>query len=205
MSNHPVHAAPNGRHGVSGRVRAMTLAVVALAAVAGLALVPVSSAQAHAGADSTGYAWDQPVVTVRSTVPEAWGVRTAVRRWNAERVQGQPRLVLRADAVNPDVVIRTVNRPGQWWTGLTTGNGTDGTITDIAISLNTASISESRYRYRGSRDAAKHWTTSHELGHALGLEHSQSVKRSVMSYSNPWWRTEGRPSAYDFRQLGRIY
>jgi predicted Zn-dependent protease len=182
------------------------LVVVAFAAAATLALLPAGAAQAADQHDHAGqYRWDQRVVTVTSTVSSTWGVRSAVHGWNAHRVAGQPRLVLRNYAAHPDLVIGTVNRPGQWWTGYTTGTSDDNTITSISISLNTASITQSRYQYDGSLDAAKQWTTSHELGHALGLEHRQSVRRSVMSYSNPWWKTSGQPSGYDFRALNQLY
>jgi predicted Zn-dependent protease len=182
------------------------LVVVAFAAAAALALLPVTAAQADDQHDIAGqYTWEQRVVTVSSTVSSTWGVRSAVHGWNAHRVAGQPRLVVRNHAAHPDLVIKTVSRPGQWWTGYTTGTSDASTITSITISLNTASISQSRYQYDGSLDAAKQWTTSHELGHALGLEHSQSVKRSVMSYSNPWWKTSGQPSGYDFRRLNQLY
>jgi predicted Zn-dependent protease len=186
-----------------GTRSARALAMVALVLATGLALLPASAAHADGGA--APYRWDQPVVTVASTVSSTWGVAAAVRGWNAHRVPGQPRLVVRNDAANPDVTIRPVRRPGQWWTGLTSGTSADGTITSIQIDLNTASIQRSRFRYDGNRLAAKRWTTSHELGHALGLEHHQSVTRSVMSYDNPWWKTQGRPSGYDFRQLDLLY
>jgi predicted Zn-dependent protease len=183
-----------------------TLAVVSLGVAAGLGLLPAGAAQADgSGGSHVQYRWDQPVVTVASTVSSAWGVAAAVREWNAHRVEGQPRLVLRNSAPNPDVTIGPVSRPGQWWTGLTSGTSDGDIISSIRIDLNTASIRQSRFRYDGNLDAAKHWTTSHELGHALGLEHHQSVTRSVMSYDNPWWKTEGRPSGYDFRQLDQLY
>ena len=177
-----------------------------LATAAGVVLLGAPlSAQADDHHDHARFSWDQRVVTVKSTVPSAWGVNTAVRRWNERRVSGQPRLVVRNHISNPDIRIRTVHAPAQWWTGLSSGSADGATLTTMTIKLNTATIGKPELKYDGSFRAAKYWTTSHELGHALGLEHRQNVTRSVMSYSNPWWQTEGRPSGYDFRQLGRLY
>jgi len=179
-------------------------AVMATAAGVILLGAPIS-AQAGDQHDHARFSWDQRVVTVKSKVPSAWGVDTAVRRWNDRRVNGQPRLVVRNHTANPDIRIRTVHAPDQWWTGLSSGNADGETLTGMTISLNTASIDAPELNYQGSFRAAKHWTTSHELGHSLGLEHRQNVTRSVMSYSNPWWKTEGKPSGYDFRQLRKLY
>ncbi len=185
---------------------ARMLAAVALVVAAGAALLPAGAAHADGEhAAHAEYRWDQPVVTVSSSVSSAWGVAVAVRRWNAHRVPGLPRLALGGPAADADVASGAVRWPRQWGTGLTSGSAVDGTITSIRIDLNTASIRQSRFRYDGSLDAAKHWTTSHELGHALGLEHHQSVTQSVMSYDNPWWKTDGRPSRYDFRRLDQLY
>ena len=155
-------------------------------------------------ADTT-FSWDQPVVTVNSKVADSWGVAKAVEQWNARRVSGQPLLVIRNGSTDPDILIHAV-RAAHWWTGLTTGTADEsGTITHITISLNLSTIGKAKYIYDGTSVAAREWTTSHELGHALGLEHSQSITRSVMSYANPWWRTDGLPSGYDFRQLALLY
>ena len=177
-----------------------------LATAAGVVLLgPPLSAQAGDHHDHATYSWDQRVVTVKSNVPSAWGVDAAVRRWNEHRVSGQPRLVVRNHTSNPDIRVRAVHAPAHWWTGYTSGDADGATLTAMTIRLNTASIDDPDLEYQGSFRAAKYWTTSHEMGHALGLEHRHSVTRSVMSYSNPWWKTEGRPSGYDFRQLGRLY
>lgn len=182
-----------------------SVGLVSLVAVAagllGSAPPPADASAAPAGR----YSWDQAVVVVTSTASSTWGVGRAVRGWNAHRVLGQPRLVLRDDAVHPDVVVKAVRAPRHWWTGLATGSQMAGTLTGFEISLNKAAITKPMYRYGGSFAAAKRWTTSHELGHALGLEHSQHRTHSVMSYDNAWWRTEGRPGRYDFRQLSLLY
>jgi predicted Zn-dependent protease len=191
--------------------RAITATVATVAfSVGGVVLLAPGAQASQASHDShveqtQTYAWDQPVVTVKSTVSRSWGVARAVRQWNAYAVPGQPRLVIRNNATSPDVVIHAVHSH-HWWTGLTSGSAdSDGTITHITIGLNLDTIVKNKYRFHGSLDAAKDWTTGHELGHALGLEHHQDVKRSVMSYANPWWRTQGVPSRYDFRQLALIY
>ena len=190
------------RH-LSSATRWLLVSAAVAATVVGLAIaVPTS---AHAEDSHVQYTWDQDVVTVRSTVPGAWGVRAAVRGWNVQRADGQPKLVVDNEVADPDVVIATVQEPGEWWTGLAEGTVEDGSLATFDISLNVARINHPEYRYEGSLQAAKYWTTSHELGHALGLEHAQDVKQSVMSYANPWWKTDGRPAKFDFGSLADIY
>lgn len=182
------------------------VATATLSAIATVALAAPAQADTDTGSlkHSVDYTWDQPVVEVASAVPASWGVDQAVRQWNAHRVAGQPRLAVTTDATQADVVIHTVSAPQHWWTGMTTGSADGSTITHIDIALNRASIHQSKYRFAGDLDTAKAWTTSHELGHALGLDHTH-VTSSVMSYQNPWRTTGGMPGTYDFRQLAVLY
>ena len=193
-------------------------------------LLPAAAASAHDGAgtaartgtaadaglrsDETGsrelqLSWDQRVVVVRSTVPAVWGVRGVIRWWNTDRAQGQPRMVLRNNAQHADIVVRTMSKPHADYSGYAAICGCSGDtprlITHADVYLNTPVVHRKEMLWNGSWKAFSHYITAHEIGHALGLHHYLNVERSVMSYTNPWWETGGRPIAFDHGMLANIY
>jgi len=200
----PHHTPQSHRHPV---VMAALVAVAAAVLAGMIAMLPGSAQADHeARGPATQNTWHQRVVTVKSSVVTAWGVNKAVRQWNDRRVDGQPILVTRNNIDHPDIVIRGVfNRDG--WTGLTEFevDESNHSFEHITVSLNMKTVHQPAYEYDGSFDAVMQETTSHELGHALGLPHFQNVTRSVMSYNTPWWHTHGLPSAFDFARLARLY
>jgi hypothetical protein len=176
---------------------ALLVAVVSVTALHGPA--PAVSAP-----DEPQRSWSSSVETicVASRVGPEWGVKAAVRQWN--RVPGGPTFVLEADCPDHEgaVTVRyrsSADRFTGWTEWFWDGSGH---LVHADITLNPQRI---RAFDRADRPCMRRHTTSHELGHALGLRHyPRTNSGSVMSYLG-WRQRCGRPSAHDRSDFRALY
>lgn len=155
---------------------------------------------ASAVAESPRPRWEANAVCVASHVPQRWGVRAAVKRWN--RVPNAPDLWLARSCPADGIHVRFGVEPGAV-------GGATRTYQRGPMALRQAHVTLDREQVaafpRGLRSCLRRWLTSHELGHALGLDHHPNTHAgSVMSYQQ-WWRTCGRPTAFDRGELVDLY
>jgi hypothetical protein len=172
------------------------------------AIVPVLAyggpALAVPAPDEPVRTWSAGVTTicVESHVDKSWDVKGAVARWN--RVPGGPTFVLEASCPEYDgtVTIR-VKRAADRFTGWTDWYWDDsGHLVHADITVNPQRITAFQ---RGDQSCMRRHTTTHELGHALGLRHyPRSHSGSVMSYLG-WRRGCGRLSAHDRSDYRKLY
>lgn len=164
--------------------------IAATILVAGAIVVGLpQTAQAH-GDHAT---WTKPAVCVETSADSSWGVRAAVKAWDAP-----VHLTVRKDCRRVGIKVAVVNRPDADWAGLAYVWDHPGHITRVRVVLNAGTMSEYGRCHR------QH-VTSHELGHALGLPHYMNRPQSVMSYDDTVWERCGEPSDFDRRTLRRAY
>jgi hypothetical protein len=175
-------------------------AATSLAALAVALLGVAAPAPARAAAPS--HTWSVPTVCVESHVDASWGVRTALRTWNA--LDGGPTLVLRDScAGEEDVVTVRYRNAHDRYTGWTRWywDGT-GSLVHADVTVNPQRVEAFA---KQDRACQRQHTTTHELGHALGLRHYlHSHAGSVMSYLG-WERLCGGLSADDRAAYAQLY
>ncbi|MBJ7356153.1 matrixin family metalloprotease [Nocardioides sp.] len=148
--------------------------------------------------------WSTHVETicVESHVGAEWGVKRAVRQWN--RVPGGPTFVIAASCSDhEDVVTVRYRGSGDRFTGWTEWFWDDsGHLVHADITVNPQRI---RAFDRRDQSCMRKHTTSHELGHALGLRHyPRTHSGAVMSYLG-WRERCGRLSAHDRSDFRELY
>ena len=182
---------------------ALTRSVVVLAAVLG-SLALATPSQAAPGHHEPERTWSATTTTicVESHVSKDWDVKGAVRRWN--RLDGAPTFVLADRCADYDgsVVVR-YKQDSTIYTGWTTWFwNDDAQIVHADVTLNPQRL---KAYARGDYGCLRSWTTTHELGHTLGLRHyPRSHAGSVMSYRG-WERSCGRLSAHDAADYHHLY
>jgi hypothetical protein len=182
--------------------RAALAALAALAVVA--AVLAVGSPVPAASAADPARTWSTSVTTVcvESHVGKSWDVKGAVAQWN--RIAGGPTFVLKAHCRDYDdtVTVRLKGSPDRF-TGWTDWYWDEtGHLVHADITLNPQRIAAFDRR---DQACMREHTTSHELGHALGLRHyPRSHAGAVMSYLG-WRERCGRLAAHDRADFRELY
>jgi hypothetical protein len=193
-------------HTMPGRVRARRVigrAVLALATVT-TAMLCSGPAPAAPRGDEAVHTWSSAVtsVCVESHVDKAWAVKSAVRQWN--RLPGGPSFHLEASCPDYEgtVTVRYQSSADRF-TGWTDWYWDDsGHLVHADITLNPQRIAAFA---GGDRSCMRKHTTSHELGHALGLRHyPHAHSGAVMSYQG-WKKRCGRLDAHDRSDFAELY
>jgi hypothetical protein len=182
----------------SGRPLEVVVAVVMALVVLG-GLGPVAPAQAAA---STAHVWATSTVCVESHVGAEWDVRGAVRRWN--RLDGGPTFVLEHSCADyaGSVTVRYLSSESRYTGWSKWYWDASGHIVHADVTVNPRRIIAFAPQQRSCQ--RKH-TTTHELGHALGLRHYPHTHAgSVMSYLG-WQRRCGGLSAHDGADYHELY
>jgi hypothetical protein len=164
---------------------ALTVALSGTAAAATLGVATPASA----GSSARPWPCRGPI-TVAGHPGATWGLSHAEAVWNAVRA-GQPRLTGGRGAV----VVQVVHKPGASWVGLTTWR--DACHATVQLNAGTAQ------GYGNHTVPLRRWTTVHELGHVLGLPHTQ--ERAVMNPHASLWMHGGRTYSADVHNLRRAY
>lgn len=180
-------------HGRRGSILAAAMTMAGLLSAALPAAAEPAAPTAVTAAAPGGF--DGIVCVQASHRAMRWGVRHAVREWNSVPVG--PRLVLRerCGTGRNRVRIDAMRIPGKG-TGVA-HREEDGSYHVI---LNTGSL----WQYPTDRWCVKGHTSTHELGHVLGLPHFPSRGDTVMGYAN-WWEHCGDLRPADRRMKRRQF
>ncbi len=148
--------------------------------------------------------WSSSITTVcvESRVGREWDVKGAIRRWN--RLEGGPTLVLQASCPDYEgsVTVRYRGADNEF-TGWTDWYwNADGDIVHAEVTVNPRRLTAFARKDLG---CVRRYTTGHELGHALGLEHYPHAHAgAVMSYLG-WRGSCGRLNDHDRADFSALY
>jgi hypothetical protein len=163
----------------------------------GLALVAIATVLTGVATDRADAATVEPVsptLCLTSYVDDQWSVTESARTWNREK---SPKLRATCASDADQVTIRTGRLVGTQ-TGYAEVSVLGG-VRYVVITLDNQEVQKSPSRYR---DCVRRWTTTHELGHALGLGHS--TRGSAMHSTQGRAHLCGRITATDVRALGSV-
>ncbi|MDO4902867.1 MAG: matrixin family metalloprotease [Limosilactobacillus sp.] len=143
-----------------------------------------STTQATSEADVQNARWNKKSATVYIDITDPTlqaAANTAINRWNAT---GAFSFKKTNDKSKANIVITTMNKQSNGAAGLTNTkiNAVTGYLMHATVRLNTAYLLNAAYGYSQERIVN---TAEHELGHAIGLSHTNEV--SVMQPAGSYY------------------
>lgn len=157
-------------------------------------IVTCTTSPVHADETSSAATWAVPVVTVQlhPNIGKSWQARRMIRSWNAA---GSIHLTITYSTCVTNCIVVKRKRPpaiNPEWGGVAWAQQTDGVISHCDVNLNTSVT---------NWPVARAHIIAHEIGHCLGLPHSDDPN-SVM-YSSGYNIHE--TTEFDLNNLRTLY